>query len=116
MLGLQLERPAISKIETGYREVTDKEVLALAKALGVSAVWLLGETNKPISSHQPPNLLTASHMPPGRVQVDDVTQREVTGLTWAKQVSSLLFSRSLSQMVGPRPGIESYRVVGSKAE
>ena len=47
VLGLQMERPAISKIETGYREVTDKEVLALAKTLGVSAAWLLGESDKP---------------------------------------------------------------------
>jgi len=43
VLGLQLERPAISKIETGYREVTDIEVVALAKALYVSVAWLLGE-------------------------------------------------------------------------
>lgn len=47
VLGLRLERPAISKIETGYREVTDVEVLALAKALGVSAAWLLGESDDP---------------------------------------------------------------------
>ena len=45
--GVQLDRPAISKIETGYREVTDKEAVALARALGVSAAWLLGETEDP---------------------------------------------------------------------
>lgn len=43
VLGLKLERPAISKIETGYREVTDIEVVALAKALDISVAWLLGE-------------------------------------------------------------------------
>ena len=46
VLGLQIERPAISKIETGYREVTDIEVAALAKALDVSVAWLLGESDK----------------------------------------------------------------------
>lgn len=34
--GLRLERVAISKIETGYREVTDVEAIAIAKALGVT--------------------------------------------------------------------------------
>ena len=33
--GVSIERPAISKIETGYRIVTDIEVAALAKALDV---------------------------------------------------------------------------------
>ena len=45
VLGLPLERPAISKIETGYREVTDVEIVALAKALDVSVAWLFEETN-----------------------------------------------------------------------
>lgn len=38
-----VERAAISKIETGYREVTDVEVAAIAKALGVSVAWLFGK-------------------------------------------------------------------------
>jgi transcriptional regulator with XRE-family HTH domain len=38
-----LERAAISKIETGYREVTDVEVSAIARALGVPINWLFGE-------------------------------------------------------------------------
>ncbi len=42
--GLRLERVTISKIETGYREVTDVEALAIAKALGVTVSWLLGES------------------------------------------------------------------------
>ena len=42
--GLRLERVAISKIETGYREVTDVEAIAIAKALGVTISWLLGES------------------------------------------------------------------------
>jgi len=42
--GLRLERVTISKIETGYREVTDVEAIAIAKALGVTISWLLGES------------------------------------------------------------------------
>ena len=42
--GLRLERVTISKIETGYREVTDVEAMAIAKALGVSISWLMGES------------------------------------------------------------------------
>lgn len=41
--GLHLERVTISKIETGYREVTDVEAMAIAKALGVTIAWLMGE-------------------------------------------------------------------------
>ena len=41
--GLRLERVTISKIETGYREVTDVEAMAIAQALGVSIAWLMGE-------------------------------------------------------------------------
>ncbi len=42
--GLRIERAAISKIETGYREVTDVEVVAIARALGVSISWLYSES------------------------------------------------------------------------
>ena len=42
--GLRLERVTISKIETGYREVTDVEAAAIAKALGVTISWLYGES------------------------------------------------------------------------
>ena len=42
VLGLIIEQPALSKIERGYRPVTDNEVVALSKALKVSAGWLLG--------------------------------------------------------------------------
>lgn len=48
--GLRLDRAAISKIESGYREVTDVEAAAIARALGVSINWLFGEddvTRKP---------------------------------------------------------------------
>jgi len=41
--GLQIERVTISKIETGYRTVTDVEALAIAKALGVTVSWLYQE-------------------------------------------------------------------------
>jgi len=43
--GLQIERVTISKIETGYREVTDVEAAAIAKALGVTISWLYGESD-----------------------------------------------------------------------
>jgi len=43
--GLRLERVTISKIETGYREVTDVEAMAIAKTLGVSISWLMGESD-----------------------------------------------------------------------
>ena len=41
--GLRIDRVTISKIETGYREVTDVEAAALSEALGVSISWLFGE-------------------------------------------------------------------------
>jgi len=44
--GLPIERVTISKIETGYREVTDVEVAAIAGILGVSVGWLFGEDDK----------------------------------------------------------------------
>lgn len=44
--GSKLERVTISKIETGYREVTDVEAAAIAKALGVTVGWLIGETEE----------------------------------------------------------------------
>ena len=44
--GLRIERVTISKIETGYREVTDVEAAAIAEALGVSVSWLFGESEK----------------------------------------------------------------------
>lgn len=44
--GLKLERVTISKIETGYREVTDVEAAAIAKALGVSISWLFSESER----------------------------------------------------------------------
>lgn len=44
--GLRLERVTISKIETGYREVTDVEAMAIAKALGVTVSWLMGESEE----------------------------------------------------------------------
>lgn len=45
ILGLKIDQSAVSKIEQGYRPVLDLEVVALAKALNVSAAWLLGESN-----------------------------------------------------------------------
>lgn len=44
--GLSVERATISKIETGYREVTDVEAAAIASILGVTIGWLFGEGDK----------------------------------------------------------------------
>jgi transcriptional regulator with XRE-family HTH domain len=41
LLGVSIDRAGISKIEIGQRSVLDYEVKGLAKALGVSAEWLL---------------------------------------------------------------------------
>lgn len=41
--GFNIDRAGVAKIECGYREVTDYELVALAKALGISAAWLLDE-------------------------------------------------------------------------
>jgi transcriptional regulator with XRE-family HTH domain len=38
-----IDRVGVAKIESGIRQVTDIEVLKLAKALNISACWLLGE-------------------------------------------------------------------------
>ena len=44
LTGWDIDRVGIAKIETGIRQVTDIEVVKLAKALEVSVGWLLGET------------------------------------------------------------------------
>ena len=38
--GVVIEREAISKIETGYRFVTDYELMVFARVLQVSMEWL----------------------------------------------------------------------------
>jgi len=43
VLGWDIDRFGVSKIERGKRQVTDRELLVLAEALDVSAAWLLGE-------------------------------------------------------------------------
>lgn len=40
-LGVSIDRAGISKIENGQRSVLDFEVRAIAKALAVTAEWLL---------------------------------------------------------------------------
>ena len=40
-LGVSIDRAGIAKIETGIRGVLDFELVALAKALGVTVNWLL---------------------------------------------------------------------------
>jgi len=43
--GILLERDSVSRIEIGTRFVADYELKILAKVLGVSALWLIGEEN-----------------------------------------------------------------------
>lgn len=38
----KIDRGGIAKIETGIRQVTDIELVKIAKALNVSVTWLLG--------------------------------------------------------------------------
>lgn len=45
-LGVECDRLAICRIETGLRAVTDYEIVALSKALGVSVNWLLFGKNE----------------------------------------------------------------------
>jgi len=47
LMGFKIDQSGVSKIEQGHRPVLDLEVVALAKALKVSAEWLLGEVNEP---------------------------------------------------------------------
>lgn len=48
VLGVNIDRVSISKIESGNRYVADYEVLALANALEVSVQWLLTGEGSPI--------------------------------------------------------------------
>jgi hypothetical protein len=43
--GLELQASTVAKIETDARSVYDFEVLALARALGVTNDWLLGASD-----------------------------------------------------------------------
>ncbi len=45
LLGVMIDQPTLSKIESEQRPVTDIELVALAKALKVSVAWLLGEAD-----------------------------------------------------------------------
>ena len=40
--GVNIEREAISKIETGDRFVTDYELMVFARVFGVSMEWMVG--------------------------------------------------------------------------
>ena len=42
-IGISVDRAGVSKIEIGARSVLDYEVKAVAKVLGVTVGWLLGE-------------------------------------------------------------------------
>ena len=42
VMNIELPDSAISKIEAGTRPVTDIELVAIAEALNVSVLWLLG--------------------------------------------------------------------------
>jgi transcriptional regulator with XRE-family HTH domain len=42
LLGVQMDRAAVAKVENNLRRVLDYELKALSIALGVSVDWLLG--------------------------------------------------------------------------
>ncbi len=46
VMGVKLSVDSLSKIELGQRPVTDKQLVAIARALKVSTSWLLKETNE----------------------------------------------------------------------
>ena len=48
-----MDRVTISKIETGFREVTDIEAKAIAEALGVTIKWLYDEDDNNTRKHNP---------------------------------------------------------------
>lgn len=43
VLGWEIERSGVGKIESGIRQITDIEVSRLSEALGVSVAWLFDE-------------------------------------------------------------------------
>jgi transcriptional regulator with XRE-family HTH domain len=43
VLGIKIDRPAISKLESGNRPITDIEIDAIAKILKVPISWLFEE-------------------------------------------------------------------------
>lgn len=47
LLGLDVTKIIISRIEKGERHVIDAELRLIAQALGVSMEWLVGDTDKP---------------------------------------------------------------------
>ena len=46
IIGVEFQTNTISKIESNQRSVYDFEVVAFAKALGISTDWLLGVTEQ----------------------------------------------------------------------
>jgi transcriptional regulator with XRE-family HTH domain len=42
LIGVQMDRAAVAKIENNFRRVLDFELLAIAKVLNVKVDWLLG--------------------------------------------------------------------------
>ena len=46
VLGINIDRSAISKLESGVRPVTDVEVTAIARVLKVPISWLFEESNE----------------------------------------------------------------------
>ena len=41
--GVKIDQSGLSKLESGQRPVTDKEIVILAEVLKVSVSWLLGD-------------------------------------------------------------------------
>ena len=45
--GIKIDRAGVAKIEGKFRQVSDVELKAIVAVLGVSADWLLSETDTP---------------------------------------------------------------------
>jgi transcriptional regulator with XRE-family HTH domain len=52
VMGINIDRVSISKIESGQRFVADFEIVALADALNVTLEWLLRGDEKPPQAKQ----------------------------------------------------------------
>lgn len=54
LVGLDIDKNAVQRMESGQRFVTDIELCALTKALNTSADYLLGLTEKPSNKERTP--------------------------------------------------------------
>ena len=46
LMGIRIDRSMVAKIESGIRPVSDIEIIAIAKVLGVSIHWFFEDSDK----------------------------------------------------------------------